>query len=88
MSLQNNRREFFAAGGTWLFKKVFDIDLKEEATHGGLETGVFYREHPGMDIITMGPKGNGAHTPDEYLVLDSFKKMFDYLCLFLEELTK
>ncbi len=71
-----------------LFKKVFDIDLKEESAHGGLETGVFYSKKPGMDIITMGPKSDGAHTPNEMLVLDSFREMFDYLCLFLEELTK
>jgi dipeptidase D len=71
-----------------LFKKVFDIDLKEESAHGGLETGVFYSKKPGMDIITMGPKSDGAHTPNEMLVLESFKEMFDYLCLFLEELTK
>ena len=71
-----------------LFKQVFDIDLKEEATHGGLECGVFYGKKPGMDIITFAPKGDGAHTPDEYVELKSFKEIFDYLCLFLEELTK
>ena len=41
-----------------------------------------------MDIINFGPKCDGAHTPEEYLVLESFKETFEYLCFFLEELTK
>ncbi len=73
---------------TKLMKNVFDIDLKIEATHGGLETGVFYGKEPEMDIVCFGPKGSGAHTPEEYLDLESFKEMFDYLCKFLRELTK
>ena len=73
---------------TKLMKEVFDIDLTMEATHGGLETGVFFGKEPEMDIICFGPKGSGAHTPEEYLDLESFKEMFDYLCKFLEMLTK
>jgi len=73
---------------TKLMKEVFDIDLKMEATHGGLETGVFFGKEPEMDIICFGPKGSGAHTPEEYLDLESFKEMFDYLCKFLRALTK
>ena len=73
---------------TKLMKEVFDIELKMEATHGGLETGVFFGKEPEMDIICFGPKGSGAHTPEEYLDLESFKEMFDYLCKFLRALTK
>lgn len=73
---------------TKLMKEVFDIDLKMEATHGGLETGVFFGKEPEMDIICFGPKGSGAHTPEEYLDLESFKEMFDYLCKFLRALTE
>lgn len=71
-----------------LMKEKFGVDLKVEATHGGLECGVFYGKEPEMDIITFGPKGDGAHTPEEFVMLDSFKEMFEYLCCFLEELTK
>ncbi len=73
---------------TKLMKETFDIDLKMEATHGGLETGVFFGKEPEMDIVCFGPKGGGAHTPEEYLDLASFKEMFEYLCKFLAELTK
>lgn len=70
-----------------LMKEVFNIDIKVTATHGGLECGVFCGKEPEMDIVCFGPKGEGAHTPDEYLVLESFKEMYEYLCRFLKELT-
>ena len=73
---------------TKLMKETFDIDLTMEATHGGLETGVFFGKEPEMDIICFGPKAGGAHTPEEWLEIKSFGEMFDYLCKFLEELTK
>ncbi len=71
-----------------LFKQTFDIDLHVEATHGGLECGVFWGKEPEMDIICFGPKGGGAHTPEEWLDIKSFGEIYDYLILFLEELTK
>ncbi len=71
-----------------LMKEIFDIELKLEATHGGLETGVFFGKEPEMDIICMGPKSGGAHTPEEWLDIKSFGEVYDYLCRYLEELTK
>ncbi len=71
-----------------LLKEKFGLDMKIRATHGGLETGVFYGKDPQMDIITFGPMGGGAHTTDEYVLLDSFRDTFYYLCDFLRELTK
>ncbi len=71
-----------------LYKQVFNIDLKEQATHGGLECGFFFAKEPEMDIITLGPKSHGAHTPEEYLILESFKDTFEYLQLLLSTLAK
>ena len=71
-----------------LFKEKFGKDLKIEAAHGGLECGVFFGKEPEMDIITLGPKSDGAHTPEEYVILDSFNEMFEYLLCLLETLTK
>ena len=73
---------------TKLFKEKFDIDLHVEATHGGLECGVFCGKEPEMDIICFGPKGGGAHTPEEWLDIKSFGELYDYLIFFLEQLTK
>lgn len=73
---------------TRLFKETFGIDLVPLATHGGLECGVFYGKKPGLDIVCFGPKGDGAHTPEEYLDIKSFEEIYHYLIKFLRELTK
>ena len=54
-------------------------ELTEEASHGGLETGVFKGRYPDMDIITYGPRMSGCHTPDETLDLASFRRSYDHL---------
>ncbi len=71
-----------------LFKKTFGKDIHEVATHGGLECGVFFTKEPEMDIITLGPKSEGAHTPEEYVLLDSFNETFNYLLLLLKTLAE
>lgn len=60
--------------------------LKEVATHGGLETGVFKGKIPELDIITMGPDMADIHTPDERLNVDSFVRTYELLVSFLEKL--
>lgn len=73
-----------------IFKDViqeqFHQELVIEASHGGLETGVLKGLIPDLDIVTMGPKCMGAHTPDEKLHLASFEKMYEVLKIFLERL--
>ncbi|MBQ8603450.1 MAG: beta-Ala-His dipeptidase [Oscillospiraceae bacterium] len=71
-----------------LFEETFGQKMTINAGHGGLECGVFCGKEPEMDIITFGPRGGGAHTPDEWLDLKSFKEIYEYLCNFLAELTK
>ncbi|MCR5795923.1 MAG: beta-Ala-His dipeptidase [Solobacterium sp.] len=56
------------------------IELKEEASHGGLECSMFKGLVEDMDIITYGPVSQGAHTPGEKLDLASFDRAFDVLC--------
>lgn len=60
--------------------------LKEVATHGGLETGVFKDKIPELDIITMGPNMADIHTPDERLDLASYQKTYDLLVEFIKTL--
>ena len=54
-------------------------ELITQATHGGLETGVFKGLVPDMDIICCGPVAEGAHTPEERLDLASFDRAWDIL---------
>lgn len=61
------------------------IDLREEASHGGLECGIFKGLRDDLDIITYGPIAEGAHTPQEKLNLSSFDSAFETLCRVLEK---
>lgn len=60
------------------------IEMKERATHGGLECGIFKALVPEMDIITYGPVSEGEHTPDEKLDLASFDRAYENLCELLK----
>ncbi len=60
--------------------------LREVATHGGLETGVWADKIPDIDIITFGPNMSGIHTPDETLDLDSYQRCYEMLYGFIETL--
>ncbi len=68
------------------FKNEYGIVLKETATHGGLETGIFKAKIPDLDIVTYGPNMSGIHSPDEQLDLKSFKRVYEHLKDFIETL--
>lgn len=75
-------REQFKA----FFKEKTGKDLKEVATHGGLETGVLKGKIPELDIITFGPDIQDIHTPDERLNIESFVNTYYLLTEFMETL--
>lgn len=60
--------------------------LKEVATHGGLETGIFKGKIPELDIITMGPNMSDIHTPDEKLDIQSYLNTYQLLVEFIATL--
>lgn len=71
-----------------VYKEMTGKEGKINAVHGGTEAGVFRALLPGLDIVGLGPNAGGAHTPDEYVELPSFKNAFDLLLKILEALTK
>lgn len=56
-----------------------DDELVCNATHGGLECGVFKSLNPEMDIITFGANGQGEHSVKERLNLASFDRSYQLL---------
>ena len=68
------------------YKLYTNEELKEVATHGGLETGVLKGKIPELDIITMGPNMEDIHTPDERLDIQSFDNTYELLVRFIETL--
>lgn len=65
---------------------IYGKELELMAVHGGLECGVFKAMDERMDIVTMGPKMQNIHTPDEALDIASFDATFKFLKKYLEEL--
>lgn len=59
-----------------------------QATHGGLECGVFKGLNPEMDIITFGAISEKEHAVGERLNLASYDKAYDLLKEILEAATK
>lgn len=63
-------------------------ELVCQATHGGLECGVFKGLNPDMDIITFGAISEKEHAVGERLNLASYDKAYDLLKEILEAATK
>ncbi len=68
------------------YEKTTGKAIVEEATHGGLETGVFKGYNENLDIISVGPEILDLHTPDERMNLESFERVYQILRGFIETL--
>lgn len=71
-----------------MYKEDTGRAMKEFAVHGGLELGLFSEKMPGMDIVTLGPTAGDAHTVTEWLDMDSYARVYDFIKRFIERLTK
>ena len=60
--------------------------MKEVATHGGVELGIWKGKMPHLDIIGLGPIMHDIHTPKERLEIDSFVRTYEVLYTLLESL--
>lgn len=69
------------------FLKHTGQELRLQASHGGLELGIWKGAIPDLDIITMGPIHELIHTFNEKLNLASFDLVYQRLCAFLGELS-
>jgi len=56
------------------------------AVHAGLETSTAGATFPGMDMISVGPTIQNAHSPDERLEVASVAKVFDLLVATLRQI--
>ena len=69
-----------------VYKQESGRDGVVKAVHGGTEAGVFKGKIKGLDIVGLGPTSGGAHTPEEWVDLDSYKRAFDLLVKVLDRL--
>ncbi len=69
-----------------VYEKLYGRPLEFITTHGGLECGEIKAKIPDLDIACMCATAEGAHTTDERLNLESFKRIYDCLLGIFEEL--
>ena len=51
-----------------------------EATHGGLECGLFIEKMPGLDVVSFGPELHDIHSVSEKLDVASTARMYALAC--------
>lgn len=61
-------------------------EMRETATHGGMELGIWKEKMPELDIISFGPKMYEIHTPQEHLDIASFERTYEVLVKLLESM--
>ena len=62
-----------------MYKERTGKDMVEFAVHGGLELGVFSEKMPGMDIVTLGCTSGNEHTVTEWMDLDSYARVYEFM---------
>ena len=65
------------ARSTW--KELTGEDPQVKAVHAGLECGVIGERLPGMDMVSLGPRIEGAHTSQERVSIGSVERFWTWL---------
>ncbi|MHA2280563.1 MAG: beta-Ala-His dipeptidase [Promethearchaeota archaeon] len=67
------------------YKELFKKEIEVKAVHAGLECGILKKKFPHMDMISIGPKIVGAHSPDERISVQSVEKIWNFLIALLKK---
>jgi len=69
-----------------VYQKLFNIDVKINATHGTCECNSFVKYYPNMEMVAIGPTIKDAHSPNERLKISSVEKIWKLLIILLNNL--
>mgnify|MGYP001813476505 CR=1 FL=1 len=69
-----------------VYEKLFGEKPELKAIHAGLECGLLIEKVPGMDVVSIGPQIENAHSPEEKVQISSVQKFYKHLAALLEEL--
>jgi dipeptidase D len=69
-----------------LYKEMYKEEAHVVVVHAGLECGIILGSTPGLDIVSFGPTILNAHSPDEFVEIDTVGKFYDYLVKTLERI--
>lgn len=72
-----------------IFEKKFGKKPEIVSIHAGLENGVIMGKYPanGIQSISIGPDVKNPHTIDEFVGIQSFCDLYDYVAAIMPELT-
>ena len=62
------------------YREITGKTGKIEATHGGLECGLFIEKIPGLDAISLGPNLHDVHSVQEKLSIPSTECVYELVC--------
>ena len=62
------------------YTELFGTEPTIKGVHAGLECGLFARNYPNLDMISVGPTMQGVHSPDEKLFIPSVEKVWKLIC--------
>lgn len=69
-----------------LYKEMFNEEARVSVVHAGLECGIILASTPGLDIVSFGPTILNAHSPGEYIEIDTVEPFYNYLIKTLERI--
>lgn len=67
-----------------VYRELSGRDGVIEATHGGLECGLFIEKIPGLDVVSLGPELHNVHSVRERLSVPSTERVYQLVCEFLK----
>lgn len=67
---------------------VAKMDIVIEAIHAGLECGIIGAKIPGLQMVSIGPTVQNAHTPEERLKISDIPVLYSLLKNVVEDLPK
>jgi len=69
-------------------RNLYGKDPDVRALHAGLECAIIGRTYPGMDMISMGPTIENAHSPTERLQVPSLHRIAEFMRALLASVTQ
>ncbi|MFX1259668.1 MAG: beta-Ala-His dipeptidase, partial [Promethearchaeota archaeon] len=68
------------------YEELFNEKVIVKAIHAGLETGILKKQFPEIEMISIGPTVEGAHSPNERLRIKDVEKIWRFLISLLKKL--
>jgi dipeptidase D len=69
-----------------VYERLFGAKPDIKAIHAGLECGLLIEKVPGMDVVSIGPQIENAHSPEERVQISSVQNFYKHLAAVLEDL--